>query len=61
MTNIRKLRLQRNLTQQDIAQRLGISRVAVTKWETGEASPRAEMLPKIAEILLCKIDDLFCP
>lgn len=59
MKKLRELRIERKMTQQDIAERLGISRVAVTKWETGEALPRAEMLPKIAKLLRCKIDDFF--
>lgn len=59
MNSLRDLRQKRKLTQQDLADKLGVSRVAVTKWETGEAYPRAELLPKIAEVLRCKIDTLF--
>lgn len=53
------LRLKRKLRQEDIAEPLGISRVAVAKWEANVADPRSEMLPKIAKLLKCKIDDLF--
>lgn len=59
MNNIRNLRLKRKLTQEELGSKLGVSRVAVCRWETGEAHPRAELLPKIAEILRCKIDALF--
>jgi len=59
LNSLRDLRQKRKLTQQDLADRLGVSRVAVTKWETGDAYPRAELLPKIAEVLRCKIDALF--
>ena len=53
------LRLKHKLRQEDIAKSLGISRVAVAKWEAGMASPRSESLPKIARLLKCKIDNLF--
>ena len=38
---------------------MGVSQQAVGKWERGESLPRAEQLPKLAELLHCKIDDLF--
>lgn len=47
------------LTQNDLAVKLGVDRSTVAKWETGEAFPRADKLPQLAEILGCKIDDLF--
>ena len=39
------------LTQLDIAQALGVTTAAVSKWETGAAKPRVEMLFRLAEIL----------
>jgi transcriptional regulator with XRE-family HTH domain len=48
-----------NLTQDELAERLKISRTTVTMWETGEAMPRADKLPELAKILGCTIDDLF--
>lgn len=55
----KKLRLKLGLKQEDVAKYLGISRVAVAKWETEVAAPRSELLPKIAKLLKCKIDDVF--
>ena len=55
------LRDKAKLTQEELAEKLGVDRSTVTKWETGGALPRASMLPKIASILGCAIDDLFCP
>ena len=59
MTNIAKLRLQAGLTQMAISETLKIDRSTVAKWESGEANPRADKLPALAELLGCAIDDLF--
>ena len=56
---IRRLRTERALSVQGIADGMGVSQQAVGKWERGESLPRAEQLPKLAELLHCKIDDLF--
>ena len=57
--SIKTVRESKNLTQQYIANELGISRTSVAMWETGEAMPRADKLPELAKILGCTIDDLF--
>lgn len=59
MNQIRKYRHKRNLKQSELALLVGVNRTAVTKWESGEANPRAERLLKIADVLRCSIDDLF--
>ena len=53
------LRIKQGLRQEDIANHLGISLEAVSRWESGASCPRAELLPKIAKLLNCKIDRLF--
>jgi transcriptional regulator with XRE-family HTH domain len=57
----RALRDAVNLTQDGLAEKLGVDRSTVAKWETGDALPRAAMLPRLASILGCSMDDLFCP
>ena len=57
--NVFGLRKSVGLTQEQLADKLGVERTTVAKWETGEASPRADKLPKLAEVLGCRIDDLF--
>ena len=59
MKKKKEYRLQQNLRQADIAKELGISRVAVSKWEKGIMNPRVEHLPKLAKILRCNISDFF--
>lgn len=59
MTQIKMRREAAGLTQAQFAKSLGVSRTAVAMWETAGAHPRTEMLPRIAELLRCTIDDLF--
>lgn len=57
---IRELRIKRKLSQQQLADKLGIKRTTVTNWEAGRACPKMAMLPALAEALKCKVDVLFC-
>lgn len=57
--NIKKLRNERNVTQEQLAEELHISYQAVSKWETGGAVPDTMMLPGIAEFFGITIDELF--
>lgn len=54
-----KLRKDKNMTQDQLANELGISYQAVSKWENGTACPDIMTLPKIAEIYGIRIDELF--
>lgn len=47
------------LTQQEVADALGIQRTTVAMWETGKSMPQASKLPQIAKILGCTVDELF--
>ena len=57
--NIKHIRIEKGMNQEQLAEKLEVDRSAVAKWETGEAMPRAEKIPKIAEALNCRIEDLF--
>ena len=54
------LRKAANMTQDELAMKLGIDRSTVAKWESGDALPRAAMMPDIARALQCSMDDLLC-
>ena len=60
LANLRFYRENAKLTQVQLAEQLGIKQNTVSMWESGAASPRVELLPRISKILGCKIDDLFC-
>lgn len=47
------------LTRVQVADRMGVSKVAVRKWETGMAMPNADKLPVLADLLGCTIDALY--
>ena len=53
-----ELRKEKNLTQSELAEKLGITNKAVSKWETGEAMPDTAQLLPLAEILGVSVDEL---
>jgi len=57
---ISELRKKCNLTQFELADRLGISFQAVSNWERGNSMPDISKLPELAEILNTTIDELVC-
>ena len=57
--NIKKLRKERDLTQEKLADLIGVSFQAISKWERGESFPDITILPVIADFFGCTIDDLF--
>lgn len=59
LKNLQALRRKNNLTQAEVAITLGVSASSVAKWETTNTYPRAELLPALADLLHCSIDDLF--
>lgn len=48
---IREYRQRRGLSQEALAERLEVSRQAVTKWETGKARPSSEQLLRLSQVL----------
>ena len=52
------LREKKGLTQADIAEQLGVTPAAVSKWENGSSKPRVEVLFRLAEILDVRPDEL---
>ncbi len=59
--NIKKLRDERNITQQQLADSLGVTFQAVSKWECGTTVPDIAFLPEIADYFSITIDELFKP
>lgn len=56
--NIKSLRKNKGLTQDELANRLNVVRQTVSKWEKGYSVPDAEMLQKIAEVLDSDVSQL---
>lgn len=57
--NIKKLRLKNNWSQQKLSEKLNVSQQTIAKWENEKCFPRSELLPVIASIFNCKIEDLY--
>ena len=57
--NIRKYRFKAGLTQEALAEKIGISGQAVSKWETAETLPDTALLPDLANALDVSLDKLF--
>ena len=53
-----KLRKENNLSQEQLADRLGVSRQAVSKWESGSSYPDMDKMIQICNILNCTLEDL---
>lgn len=58
--NLYHLRKLHNLTQEQIAAELGVSRQAVAKWETGETTPDLGNCLALAHFYDVSLDDLVC-
>lgn len=58
MENLKRIREESGLRQEDVAVKLNIDRSAVAKWETGKAMPSAKKLKEIALIFNCTVDEL---
>ncbi len=56
---IAQLRKNLNITQDALAQRLGVTNQAVSKWESDQCCPDVMLLPKLADIFDVSIDVLF--
>ena len=56
--NLVRLRKIHQMTQEDIAEAVGVSRQAVAKWESGETIPDLEKCKLLAELFGVSLDDL---
>lgn len=55
---LQQLRKQKNLTQEQLAEQLFVSRTAVSKWENGKGYPNIESLKNISKLFSVSIDEL---
>ena len=55
---IAKFRRQKGITQQELAERLGVSFQAVSKWERAKSYPDIQLLPELATLLGVTVDEL---
>ncbi|MDI6872494.1 MAG: transcriptional repressor LexA [Bacillota bacterium] len=55
---LRELRKAADLTQKQLASRISVNRATLANWETGRATPDAEMLRRLANYFSVSVDDL---
>lgn len=56
--NIVRLRRQKKITQEELADFIGVTKASVSKWETGQSMPDIMILPKLASFFDTSIDEL---
>ena len=56
--NLKKIRKDNNLSQEDLAEKLGVSRQSVSKWESGIAYPEMDKVLELCKIFNLNIDEL---
>ena len=56
--SIKHLRESNKLTMKEFADKLGVERVSVIRWEKGDTEPKFEILLKICPVLSCDLNEL---
>ena len=56
--NLRNLRKLTKISQEKLAEKIGVTRQSVSKWECGEAYPEMDNILKLCDIFHCRINDL---
>lgn len=56
--NLKKIRKEHNLSQEQIAEQLGVSRQSVSKWESGQAYPEMDKMLQLCKLFNLNIDEL---
>ncbi|MGP1365923.1 MAG: helix-turn-helix domain-containing protein [Schwartzia sp. (in: firmicutes)] len=58
MNRLRKLRTEKGMTQNDLAKKLGVTRVTISFWESGTNRINSDTLIRLSDIFGCSIDFL---
>lgn len=61
VSNLKRFRLARSYTQEQVADKLGVTSQSVSRWECGTTLPDVMLLPAIAELYGVTVDDLYKP
>lgn len=56
--NLRRIRKHKKISQEELAEKVGVSRQSVSKWECAESYPEMDNILKLCDIFHCKINDL---
>ena len=56
--NLQKIRSKKNLSQEQLADKIGVSRQTISAWESGKASPELDKITAISKLFSVSIDEL---
>lgn len=56
--NLKRIRKENNLSQEQLADKLGVSRQSVSKWESGQAYPEMDKVLQLCQLFSLNIDEL---
>ena len=56
--NLKRIRKDKKMSQEQLAEKVNVSRQSVSKWETGEAYPEMNNILELCKIFNCKINEL---
>lgn len=59
LVEIKKYRELAGISKAELARIMEVDQAAVTRWDRGEALPRAAKIPKLADLFGCTIDQLY--
>lgn len=57
--NLKLLRKRKNLTQKELAEKVGVKQNSYANWENGNREPNIEKIQKLADVLDVRLDTLF--
>jgi len=61
MRGLRQMRRKAGMIQQDLSERIGVTRATIISWESGASSPNSRQLAALAEMFGCTVGELFDP
>lgn len=56
--NLKNVRLQKKVSQKQLAEQIGVNQTTISKWEKGKACPSINKLKMVSCLLNCKVEDL---
>ncbi len=56
--SLKDARKKNKLTQKEVAQKIGTSRVTVSRWECGVINPKLKNIKKLSKLYNCTADEL---
>lgn len=56
--SIKAARVNKDMTQPELAKAVGVGVRTIQNWESGASSPRADKMPEICAVLGCEMDDI---